>query len=124
MKEPERLHLLSVKSPQKGPEHKSCLGAGTRQRADIKFMLLLTYGKYPKVQLFRVRAQTSLLVPTSVFLSAEANIYQKEMAFTSCDRIMEPTDTENVEYFIYLDLHKAFDFASQDTSKNKQIHSR
>lgn len=31
---------------------------------------------------------------------------------------------ENVEYFIYLDLHKAFDFASQDTSKNKQIHSR
>lgn len=37
---------------------------------------------------------------------------------------MEPTDTENVEYFIYLDLHKAFDFASQDTFKSKQIRSR
>jgi len=48
----------------------------------------------------------------------------KEMAFTSYDRIMEPTDTENVEYFIYLDLHKAFDFASQDTFKSKQIRSR
>lgn len=63
-------------------------------------------------------------MPTSIFLSAEAKICQREIVFASYNRITEPTDTENVEYFIYLDLHKAFDIASQDIFKSKQICSR
>lgn len=66
----------------------------------------------------------SLLVPTFGFLSAEAKICQKEIIFASYNRIMELTHTENAEYFIYLDLNKAFDIASHDIFKNKQICSR
>ena len=67
---------------------------------------------------------TSLLVPTFGFLSAEAKICQKELIFASYNRIMELTDMENTEYFIYVDLNKVLDIASHDIFKSKQISSR
>lgn len=102
----------------------ACFRVWTRQRPAVDSALLLTYGKSPKVQSSFSNQSTSLLMPTSIFLSAEAKICQREIVFASYNRITEPTDTENVEYFIYLDLHKAFDIASQDILKSKQIRSR
>lgn len=102
----------------------ACFRVWTRRRPAVNSILLLTYGKSPKVRSSFSNQSTSLLMPTFIFLSAEAKICQREIVFASYNRIMEPTDMENVEYFIYFDLHKAFDIAFQDTFKSKQICSR
>lgn len=71
-------------------------------RVEVKFMFIFTYGKHSKVQQSFSNQSTNLSVPTVGFLSAEAKICQKEIVFASYIRIMELTDMEKIEHFIYL----------------------
>lgn len=93
-------------------------------KGEVKFMLIFTYGKYPKVQPSFSKQSTNVSVPTVGFLSAEAKIPQKEIIFASYIRIMERTDIEKAQHFIYLDLSTAFNIALRDIVKSRQIRSR
>lgn len=109
--EPEKVHLISVKSSKIGPEVTWEESASGLEPGRALFVGFFTHGKYPNVELsFSKQSTVGLLVPTFAFLSVGAKNCQ-QLLFSSYNSIMKLIVMENTEYFIYPDWNKAFDIA-------------